>query len=48
MQAEPFDALLMRKMMIMRLFTVGLAAAGGAYYFLGHRGSPPRRPGAQS
>ncbi|KAL1755221.1 hypothetical protein FB107DRAFT_291084 [Schizophyllum commune] len=44
MQAESFDALLMRKMMIMRLFTVGLAAAGGAYYFLGHRGSPPRRP----
>ncbi|KAI4522992.1 hypothetical protein K525DRAFT_268379 [Schizophyllum commune Loenen D] len=44
MQTEQFDAFLMRKMMIMRLFTVGLAAAGGAYFFLGQRGSSPRRP----
>ncbi|KAL1689982.1 hypothetical protein GGG16DRAFT_35853, partial [Schizophyllum commune] len=43
MQSEQFDAFLMRKMMIMRLVTVGLAAAGGAYFFMGQRGSPPRR-----
>ncbi|KAI5832103.1 hypothetical protein K523DRAFT_268407, partial [Schizophyllum commune Tattone D] len=44
MQSEPFDAFLMRKMMFVRLMTVGLAAAGGAYFFLGQRGSSPRRP----
>ncbi|KAL1664853.1 hypothetical protein GGF50DRAFT_38094, partial [Schizophyllum commune] len=44
MQSEQFDAFLMRKMMFVRLMTVGLAAAGGAYFFLGQRGSSPRRP----
>ncbi|KAL1675478.1 hypothetical protein EV122DRAFT_185002, partial [Schizophyllum commune] len=44
MQVEQFDASLMRKMMFVRLVTVGLAAAGGAYFFLGQRSSPQRRP----
>ncbi|KAI5897472.1 uncharacterized protein SCHCODRAFT_02527608 [Schizophyllum commune H4-8] len=46
MQSDPFDAFLFRKMMLMRVVTVGLAAAGGAYYFMGQRGGngPTQRP----